>query len=225
MTDSFRPTVLRNKAWDALTGKWGQAALTSLLYYVAVFAVVGIVMLITMPVMVAAPKIGGLIYCILLLVACFAIYLIAIGYSFSFLDVSRGAPVETRTLLEPTKDYMRYLGGLLRVFVYVLLWSLLLYIPGIIKAISYSQTFFIMRENPEMSGEQAIQRSMDMMRGHKMDYFLFSLSYIGWVLLGYITFGVGLLFVMPYVVTGMGGFYDELKKDYEARQAFGAATA
>lgn len=225
MTDSFRPTVLRNKAWEALTGKWGQGALATLLYYVAVFVVLGILMAIVMPVMMVSPKIGMLLYFVALIVMIFALAIVAIGYQFTFLDVSRGAPVENRTLIEPSKDYKRYVGGYVLVVVYVILWSLLLYIPGIIKAISYSQTFFIMRENPEMSGEQAIQRSMDMMRGHKMDYFLFSLSYIGWMLLGSITFGIGYLFVLPYMVTGMGAFYDELKKDYEARQAFGAAAA
>ena len=56
--------------------------------------------------------------------------------------------------------------------IYTFLWSLLLLVPGIIKSISYSMTYYIMRENPGMSGEQAIQRSMAMMRGHKMQYFL-----------------------------------------------------
>lgn len=210
MTDSFRPTVLRGKAWDALRGKWGQAAVACLLIYVAYCIVCGLSILV--------PLLG-------FLVILFAASIVFIGFSFIFWDVYKGANVEIKTVLEPVQDYVRYLIGFLLMCLYTFLWSLLLYIPGIIKALSYSMTFYIMRENPEMSGEQAIQRSMAMMKGHKMELFLLSLSFLGWILLGIITLGIGLLWVYPYMYTAQAAFYEELKKDYEARQAFEAQPA
>lgn len=205
MTDSFRPTVIRGKAWEALRGKWNQAAVAGLVILVFIGAAVGFSM--TIP--VAGSLLALLLYSVL-----------GVGAYFTFWDVYKGEPVELKTLFEPFQDYVRYLLAYLLVVVYTLLWCLLLYIPGIIKAYSYSMTFFILRENPEMSGEQAIQRSMAMMKGHKMELFLLSLSFIGWILLGCITFGIGLLWVYPYMYTAVAAFYEELKKDYEARQAF-----
>ena len=87
-----------------------------------------------------------------------------------------------KKLGEPFGDYARYLIGIVLLVICTFLWSLLLFIPGIIKGISYSMTYYMMRENPGMSGEQAIQRSMAMMRGHKMQYFLLFLSFIGWAI-------------------------------------------
>lgn len=216
MTDSFRPTVIRNKAWAALRGKWGMAAVAAL----AIFAIMGVVQLISSVASVAGPIVN-------LAITFFVTSIIAIGTMFLFLDVSRGKDIDFNTIAEPTKNgrYMNYVLGYLLVAIFTFLWSLLLVIPGIIKGISYSMTFFIMRENPELTPSQAIDRSMEMMEGHKMEYFLLGLSFIGWILLGFITFGIGLLFVYPYIYTATGAFYDELKKDYEARKAFGAAPA
>ena len=116
-------------------------------------------------------------------------------------------------------DYARYLIGIVLMGIYTFLWSLLLLVPGIIKSISYSMTYYIMRENPGMSGEQAIQRSMAMMRGHKMQYFLLILSFIGWAILALIPAGLGFIWLIPYMYTAQAAFYEELKKDYETREA------
>lgn len=209
MTDSFRPTSFRNKAWEALRGKWGMGAVAFLLYLVIASAAIGVTMWI--------PFVGPIAAMLLLILP------IAMGTMFIFLDVSNGKDVEIKTMFETFNDYGRYLLGGVLVFVYTFLWSLLLYVPGIIKAISYSQTFYLMRENPELSGEQAIQLSMKMMHGHKMEYFLLQLSFIGWILLGYITFGIGLLWVMPYISTAQAEFHKELLKEYEVREGLSAA--
>ena len=201
MTESFRPTVIRNKAWEDLRGKWVPAAISCLVYMLIMGAVCII------------PLVGPLLVG----------SVVAIGYVFLCLDISYKKGVEMQTLFEGFKDYGRYVVGYLIVFVFVLLWSLLLYIPGIIKLISYSQTFFIMRDNPGMSGNDARKLSMKMMDGHKMDYFLLGLSFLGWIILGCITFGIGMFFVSPYIATASGEFYQELKKEWEVRQGLNAA--
>ncbi len=216
MTENFRPTVLRNKAWEALRGKWGNSAAICLVLFAIIFAGMVILRLIGLFPAVDPQQPYAMYqswgYWGSMLYNLFFASLIGMGALFMWLDVARGKKVEFNTLFEPFKDYGRYLCGVLLVFVFTFLWSLLFVIPGIIKAISYSQTYFIMRENPEMKANDAINLSMKMMKGHKMDFFLLGLSFIGWVLLGCITFGIGLLWVYPYIYTTMGEFYEEVKK-------------
>ena len=94
---------------------------------------------------------------------------------------------------------------------FTFLWSLLLVIPGIIKAISYSQAMLIVAENPGMGAREAINRSKAMMEGHKMEYFVLGLSFIGWYLLGAITLGIAYIWIIPYVSATQVNFYNELK--------------
>ena len=137
---------------------------------------------------------------------------ICMGGYFLFWDMLRGEDADMKKLGEPFGDYARYLIGIVLLVIYTFLWSLLLFIPGIIKGISYSMTYYIMRENPGMSGEQAIQRSMAMMRGHKMQYFLLFLSFIGWALLATLTAGIGYLWLTPYMTVSRAAFYRSLPR-------------
>ncbi|WP_332238022.1 DUF975 family protein [Sporolactobacillus sp. KGMB 08714] len=98
--------------------------------------------------------------------------------------------------------------------VYVILWSLLFIIPGIIKGLSYSQTVFILRDHPEYSVSEAITESRRMMDGHKWELFLLNLSFIGWMILSvFLTAFIGLLWVIPYVLASVAEFYDELRSE------------
>ncbi len=90
------------------------------------------------------------------------------------------------------------------------LWSMLFYIPGIIKAISYSQAMYIAAENPGIGALEAINRSKAMMNGHKMELFKLMLSFIGWIILGAFTFGLLYIWLVPYMSTTMAIFYKNL---------------
>ena len=83
--------------------------------------------------------------------------------------------------------------------IFLLLWTLLLIFPGVIKAYSYRMVPFILRDNPELSATEVITRSRQLMNGHKWNVFVFDLSYIGWFLLGAITLGlVNVFWTEPY---------------------------
>ena len=99
------------------------------------------------------------------------------------------------------------------IWIFTLLWSLLFIIPGIIKAYSYRMAFFILADNPELSAGEALQKSKEMMKGHKLDLFILDLSFIWWSLLVAITFGVALIYVAPYVGATQANFYESLKED------------
>ncbi len=96
---------------------------------------------------------------------------------------------------------------------YILLWCLLLLIPGIIKAYSYRFVPFILREHPELSASEILQRSKAMMEGHKMEAFKFDLSFIGWYILGVITYGlVDIFWTEPYRQNANAAMYLALKE-------------
>ncbi len=82
--------------------------------------------------------------------------------------------------------------------VYNLLWTLLLIIPGIIKAYSYRMVPYILADNPNLGADNAITLSRRMMDGNKFPLFVLELSFLGWYLLGLLALGVGILFVNPY---------------------------
>lgn len=198
MTENFRPTVLRNQAYEALRGKWTPAVVTSLVFCIL------------LGVAVSLSRVNALLYLIAYLGGA---SIVAIGMLYACWDLfTKGTLPEAGALFAPFKQYARTVGAVLLVFVYTLLWTLLLVIPGIIKAYSYSMTFYILRENPEMTAGDAITASQKMMDGHKMDLFLLSLSFIGWAILASITFGIGYLWLIPYIYTAYAAFYETLKK-------------
>ena len=199
MTENFRPTVLRNQAYEALRGKWTPAVVTSLVFCIL------------LGVAVSLSRVNALLYLIAYLGGA---SIVAIGMLYACWDLfTKGTLPEAGALFAPFKQYARTVGAVLLVFVYTLLWTLLLVIPGIIKAYSYSMTFYILRENPEMTAGDAITASQKMMDGHKMDLFLLSLSFIGWAILASITFGIGYLWLIPYIYTAYAAVYETLKKE------------
>lgn len=100
----------------------------------------------------------------------------------------------------------RFLKG-----VYVLLWSLLFIIPGIIAAYSYAMTSYILAENPELTASEAIERSKQMMSGNRWRLFCVQISFIGWGILSVLlTFGIGGLWITPYKQTATAAFYREI---------------
>ncbi len=66
--------------------------------------------------------------------------------------------------------------------------------------------------NEQTTYSNVINASKHMMNGYKLDLFIFNLSFIGWILLGYITFGIALIWVVPYIQTANVMYYEELKK-------------
>jgi len=94
---------------------------------------------------------------------------------------------------------------------FTILWFLLLVIPGIIAILRYSMAYYIMNDNPDLKPLEAIELSKKMMYGHKMRLFFLWLSFIGWILLGIFTFGIGFLYVMPYYNATITNFYEDVK--------------
>lgn len=117
-------------------------------------------------------------------------------------------------LRDSFQGYWKNVLGMFLMMLYVMLWSILLIVPGFIMGLAYSMTPYILKDCPELSAHQAIKLSRKMMKGHKWEYFWLQLSFIGWIILGFLTLGIGYLWLMPYMLTTNAAFYQKIKKQY-----------
>ncbi len=101
---------------------------------------------------------------------------------------------------------------MLRRGVYLILWTLLLIIPGIVKMYAYRLVPYILADNPHIGNKRAIELSNQMTMGEKLEIFILDLSFIGWYLLGALAFGIGVLFVQPYYDATNAELYFELRQ-------------
>ncbi len=106
------------------------------------------------------------------------------------------------------------LGVYLLMNLFIFLWLLLLIIPGIVAAYSYRMVFYLMIDNPEIGVMEALRKSKEIMNGYKAKLFYLDLSFIGWGLLCILTFGVGFLWLYPYILTSQSIFYEELRNEH-----------
>lgn len=177
-----------------LQGKWGISILVFFLYGL-IFLGAG-----------AIPVVGPLLTLFIggpLVVGC---YIYA-------LHLKRGEQTSVSTLFEGFNFYGSSLGLFLWNGLWIFLWSLLLIIPGIIKSLSYSMSFFILADNPSVGVRNALNISKQITYGYKGPLFLLYLSFIGWGILASLTLGIGYLWLMPYIYTSLANFYDDLKND------------
>ena len=182
--------TLMSRARESLRGKWGIVVGVTLVYY-----------LITL--IAGSPKalkivgfiIGGPL---------------ALGYQMFFLSLIRKKEVRFGMLFEGFNNFLTAFGAYVLVVVFVLLWMLLLIVPGIIAGISYSLTWFIIADNPGIGSLEAIRKSKAMMQGHKMKLFHLTCRFWAWFLLGIVTAGIGFLWIGPYMIAALTHFYQDL---------------
>ena len=108
--------------------------------------------------------------------------------------------------------YGRVVKTMLLTDVFLILWSLLFLIPGLVKSYSYRMVPFILSDEPELEGRAAIDRSREMMNGHKWRAFVLDLSFLLWAILSVITLGlVGVFYADPYYFATNAELYQALK--------------
>lgn len=213
---------LKNSALAALKGNWAPALLGAIFFtfatclitspgYCANMAAFG------MPFFDSInPKLLKIFSNSSFLLNFFLLYPLSLGYSVAHKELLQNgdAAITRNTVRLAFSDYVRNAVSILLVYLYTILWTLLFIVPGIIKGLAYSLTPFIVKDNPQLSPNQAINLSMKMMKGHKFDLFYLYLSFIGWILLAMLTLGIGLLWVIPYMQTSRAAFYLDVKNDY-----------
>ncbi len=190
-------SALKEQAILSLENKWGASALTVLLFVI----INGLAQNI--------PFFGP--YLSLLISGPFSV-----GLAIYFMCISRGQESRFEQIFNGFRYFVTALGAYLLMTLFIILWTLLLVIPGIIAALSYSMTYFILVDNPEIGAYEALKESKKLMDGYKMKLFLLLLSFIGWSLLCILTLGIGFLWLIPYIQVTMVKFYDDLKVSKEA---------
>lgn len=240
---NYNSIYFKKAARMQLTGQWGAAALLTFVYTIITQSA-GMLcstlaeFCVTVPefllpyvasgmaesefLMTRAFLILSAVPLVLLLYSLFYFLIVPLGYSYfvMFLENRReGKEFNPGKLFKNYSQLKRVGGTILLMAIYTNLWSLLLYIPGIVKSMSYSQTVYVLRDNPGLSYNAAIERSMDMMYGYKMRYFKLQLSFIGWILLAALTCGIAFLWVYPYMQAANANFYEYVKEEYEKKVA------
>ncbi len=159
-----------------------------------------------------------------ILLVVYAIIYIVIGGAVSFgyakynLDLIDGKPVQVKFLFS---QFDRIGDGLvlrLLTVLYIFLWSLLLFIPGIIATYSYAMAPYILYENPGMRPSEAIRASKEMMKGRKWQLFCLLISFIGWAFLSVLTLGLGSLFLRPYMEAAGAAFYRQIQAEIHSKK-------
>ncbi|TPR39150.1 DUF975 family protein [Apilactobacillus micheneri] len=120
-------------------------------------------------------------------------------------------------IMSSQKVFWGTIGVFIMSFIFITLWSFLLVFPAFIKACSYSQAVYIYRDAAKNGHPigilEAITKSRQLMDGHKAEYFVLQLSFIGWWIVVGITFGIAAIYVTPYTSLTMTRYYLNLNNE------------
>lgn len=219
------PAYYKRQASEALEGNWGNAVLI-ILVYIVIYVLYTIFEVIYVPpteldLLISSPLEGtffdanadsniflrfivGLTLWIASLGVCIWMWL-------AFLDLYRKD--ENWCKLEYKDSAIKLVFAHIVMIIFILLWTFLFIIPGLIKVFAYSQTLFILKDNPKMSIMGALDESQRMMRGHKWELLWLYLTFFGWFILSILSAGILFFYFLPYANTTIAAYYDDLKKE------------
>lgn len=180
--------ALMRRAKEQLAGQWGNAAIASLIYLVISSAAssTGVIELVLF---------GPISFGFVLFMAC--------------LIDTRNSKLELLF-----SGFNRFVETLVAGLLFSVITSVgfaLLIVPGFIAATGLGLTFFVMADDPQISGIDALKMSWNMMDGHKMELFCLWLRFLGWALLCMLTCGIGFIWLTPYMTAATLNFYRRLR--------------
>lgn len=198
---------VKRTAKESLRGNWGIA--------IGIFVLAWLILTVTGGILGWIPFVGQ----VAMILVTGPLYT---GVAWVYLAISRGEQPDVAYMFSGFKEFGRTFVAYLLICIFTFLWSLLLIVPGIIKTYSYSQTFFILRDNPNISPLDAITESRHMMNGHKGRLFGLSLTFLLWYLIPIAVAIVGSVIVFSGAATS--SYYDgfsEVISTVSAGAAFG----
>lgn len=180
--------MMMRRAKQQLAGQWGNAAIATVIYLV---------------IMVAAGSVylgalildGPLTFGYVLFLSCL------IDTRSNCLDL----------LFSGFNRFMQTLVAGLLVSIVISVGLVFLIVPGIIATTGLALTFFIMADDQNIQGTEAIKMSWEMMDGHKMELFCLWLRFFGWFLLASLTCGIGYIWLYPYITATTLNYYRRLR--------------
>lgn len=143
---------------------------------------------------------------------------LALGMAMYFLGLVRQkkAPA-VAVMFDGFKRFTDALVAYLLIALFVILWAILLIVPGIMAALGYAMTYYILADNPNMPATDAMKKSKEMMQGNRGKLFCLGCRFIGWAILGILSYGIGFLWIIPYANTSITNFYLDLKQNAGAQ--------
>jgi len=177
---------------DSLRGRWWHS--------VGTLVVLAIILIVAESFWIASVIVTGPLY---------------VGWAIFVLAISRGHEARLSQIFGGFNSFLTALAAYWLFTVIVLLWSILLIIPGIIAALSYSQIFFIIADDRSIGPIQALRKSKEIMNGHRWKLFCLFLRFIGWFVLCILTLGIGFLWLIPYITVSCARFYDDINMERE----------
>lgn len=199
---------LKSRAKESLKGKYWESIKVFLLYILVCFGLA-----IGISVIISIFKESNFLTIIFGLIPSFVIYGLYGGFYSFFLKISRNEEVSCNELFKLKNLFWISIGVTLVASIFSFLGMLLFIIPGIIIALSYSMVYFVIVDNPELGVMDALRKSKKIMNGHKWEYVVLNLSFIGWYILSYFTFGILLLWLAPYIMVTTANFYNNIKEE------------
>lgn len=184
--------VLMKQALEALSGKWGPAIGTVLIFSTITFIIQ------------VVPVIGQ-----------FASLIVSgpmtVGLATYILHLSRDEEAIFAQIFSGFDKFGAAASAFVLVSFFTFLWTLLFIIPGLIAALSYSMTFFIIADEDSIKANEAVERSKAIMNGNKMRLFGIFARLFGLGILCILTLGIGFLWLGPYGNVLLAKFYDDIK--------------
>lgn len=157
---------------------------------------------------------GAFILFLLIPISCY--YTVALG------RLARGdEDVEVINLFDFFENgaYWRTIGLFVLKNVLLLLWSVLLVIPGIIMYFAFSLCYFVAYDHPELNIYQCIKKSRKLVKGHILQLILLNLTFIPLFVFSVFTCCIGYLWAIPFHQIALAKFYNELVAEEELKLA------
>lgn len=132
---------------------------------------------------------------------------LGIGTTAFFVSLIENENFEAKDLFKYYHDFVKVIGVTILMGLIVMLGYICFIIPGIILTLSYSLVPIILIKKPELGIVETLKYSREKMQGHKLDAFVLGLSFIGWAILGTLTFGILYIWLFPYMQFTFTKFY------------------
>ena len=232
---------IRQEARKSLTGKWGKAALATLVFFVIDYVISFVLNLV--------PAIGAIASTVISVPLSFGFIVVVMaklkrGEEISYIEFFKNGFDKFAKVWQVTLwIFVKMLAPIVVAIVGAIVMTsgvtmsvaesstgsvltilgIIVYLVGIIWAIpraySYKLALYIINDNPDMLAKETVEKSAEIMNGHRWEFFWLQLTFIGWAFLACLTFGIGMLWLIPYIQVSTVAFYDNLigNNDFEIK--------
>ncbi|MGK0363063.1 MAG: putative membrane protein [Saprospiraceae bacterium] len=179
---------LMDEAKNALSGNWGLAA--------GAFFVMMLVSVLASIIPFVSILIGGPL---------------TLGMAIFSQKIARNQDAQISNLFDGFSNFGNALGTYLLMMLAIVVGFIFFIIPGIMLALGLSQAMYLLVDNDKLGPVDALKESWEMMKGHKMDYFILGLRFIPWMFVCIFTLGIGFFFLAPYIQVTYAKFHNVLR--------------